>query len=281
MYYSFKEAVNAYIYDSEALYYGNLCGFEISGKPFIKACIVFKIGEYIPDIDELRRRLRDKGLEVPEDISLEELVITARSEGIDIPTKVVDRVVEMVKGYIGLEDVALIDIVYRKDLGRNWRIAVVVLNKPREAVYRGLPTPFNEPSYDLLNKVYRKLVVSYRDGVIGYVDDVVFSSHGVGLRVSCINYRSGSILWNNYLALLQTRGETSLANILRENIGSSERIDLGMYGYIYSLLEKHNAPDNAYEMLNNSIEFEEEFVEKYRDVGWSDVLKIGDVILVK
>ncbi len=280
-YFSIKELIDAQIYDSEGLYYGSICGVEIEDKPRVKACLTFHVGEYVPDIDELKKMLKEKGLEIPEDITLEELVITARGEGLSIPKKVVEKRIDLVKGYIGLDEIAVIDIVYRKSKSYNWRVAVVVLNKPREAIYRGLPVPVNKPLIEAAEKALNKLVVSLTEGIIGYTEDLVFAPNDLGIRVEASNYRNGYILWNNFLALLKTRGEEDLVEILGKSIGSAERLDLHLYGYIYGLFDKYRVSESIYELLNNSIEFEEEIIEKYRDISWKNILRIGDIVIVK
>ncbi|OYT40968.1 MAG: hypothetical protein B6U89_00615 [Desulfurococcales archaeon ex4484_58] len=280
-YFSAKELINSDIYDSEGLYYGTLCGLEIGEKPKLKACLIFDIGEYIPDVERLKEKLRERGLEIPEDITLEELVVTARTENIDIPVVEVEKRIEFTKGFLSLDEIRLVDIVYKPGRGNNWRVGVIMLEKPREAVYRGLPTPTSTPYLELLDKVIDKLVVSLSDGIIGYVQDIVFAPKDVGIRVEAVNYRSGNILWNNYLALLEARGYKELVELLRGSIKPAEKLDLNLYGYIHSLLYKYKAPIEAYELLNSNIEFEEMVIEKYRDISWKNVLKVGDIVIVK
>jgi sporulation protein YlmC with PRC-barrel domain len=281
MYYSYKELVDAKIYDNTGLYYGYLCGYDIAEKPLLKACIGFNVGDYIPDTDKIREMLRSRGLEVPKDLTLEELVLAARNEGVEIPYIEVKKHVDFVKGYIPLENTSMIDVVYRRVHKGDSRIAVIILNNPREALFRGLPDSINYPRLEYIDKSIGKLVVSLKNGVLGYVEEIVFSSEGVGLRINSENYRSGSILWNKFLSLARMRGFKDLVSNLESRIGSSERIDLRNYGYIYSLLKTFNAPETLYELLNESIEFEEIIVEKYVDLPWSDVLRIGDIILAK
>ncbi len=280
-FFSYKEIVNAGIYDSEALYYGSVCGYELKEKPEIKACLTFNIGERIPNVDELKKMLREKGLEVPEDITLEELVITARSEGLEIPYVEVESKISMVKGYVKLEDIVLIDTVYRPGPGYNWRVAVIVLNKPREALYRGLPTPYNKPYIEYAEKTLGKVVVSLSEGILGVVEDIVFAPNNIGLRIEATNYRRGTIFWNNFLALLKTRGYSEHAELLEKNIGSHEKLDIRYYGYIMDLFDKYKAPAEAYTLLNNNIEFEEEIIEKYRDLSWKKILRVGDIIIAE
>lgn len=280
-YYSYREVIDAKIYDSTGLYFGDLCGFSINEKPLLKACLKFNVGDMVPDINRLKGLLEERGLEIPQDLTLEELVLTARNEGLEIPMKKVVSKVEFVKAFIDLDDVLLIDVVYRRVYRGNSRIAVILLKSPREAKYRGLPLPINNPYIELIDKTIGKLVVSTSNGIIGYVSEVVFSPGKVGLRIESENYRSGVILWNNFLSILETRGFSELGNLLRNNIGEHERLDLHLYGYIYHLLETYKAPSQVFELLNSNLEFEELLVEKYQDIEWDNILKIGDIIIAK
>lgn len=109
MYYSYREIIDAKVYDSEGLYYGYVCGFNLVNKPELKICIEYNIGDRIPDINSLKKELRDKGFEIPEDITLEDLVLTARNEKIEIPYIEVEKRVDFVKGFIGLNEVSIIE----------------------------------------------------------------------------------------------------------------------------------------------------------------------------
>lgn len=280
-FYSFREVIDAKIYDSTGLYYGDLCGFSVDEKPVLKACLKFNVGEHVPDIDKLRKKLEEIGLEIPEELTLEELVLTARNEGLEIPVKRVVSRVEFVKGFIDLSDILLIDVIYRRAHKGNSRTAVVLLNSPREAKYRGLPLPINDPYLELIDKTIGKLAVSISRGILGYVNEIVFSPGKIGLRVDMENYRNGVILWNNFLSILDTRGFSEICELLGNNIGESEKLDLKQYGYIYHLLETYRAPSQVFELLNANLEFEEIIIEKYQDIGWDEILKIGDIIITK
>lgn len=280
-FFSYKEIIRAKIYDNEALYYGNVCSYELKDKVKIKACLTFNIGDRVPDINNLKKLLEKKGLEVPEDISLEELIITARNENIEIPYIEVESRVDMVKGFIDLKDIALIDTIYRPGSSYDWRIAIIVLNKPREALYRGLPVPYNKPYLEYAEKTIGKIAVSLSEGILGVVEDIVFAPDELGIRVEVSSYRRGLIYWNNFLALLKTRGYEEHAKLLEKDIGSHEKLDIKYYGYITDLLDKYKAPVEAYTLLNNNIEFEEELLEKYRDISWKKILRIGDIVLIE
>lgn len=280
-YYSFRELVGSKIYDSEGLYYGNVCGYELKERVELKACIELSIGDRIPNVEALKNKLRSMGFDIPEDISLEDLVLAARSERVEIPYVEVERRVELSKGYVDLNDVSVIDVIYRRGSELDWRVAVVILKEPREAIYRGYPLPYSSPYVEAIHKAVNKLVVSLSEGIIGYVEDIVFAPSSVGLRVDSNNYRRGAIMWNSFITLLKARGYEEHSKLLLERVGARDRIDIGYYGYVFDLMRKSKAPAEAYSLLNSSVEFEEEVVERYRDISWNSVLKLGDVVIAK
>uniref|UniRef100_A0A7C4HBK5 PRC-barrel domain-containing protein n=1 Tax=Staphylothermus marinus TaxID=2280 RepID=A0A7C4HBK5_STAMA len=281
MYYSYREIVDAKVYDSEGLYYGYVCGFNLVNKPELKICIEYNIGDRIPDINSLKKKLRDKGFEIPEDITLEDLVLTARNEKIEIPYIEVEKRVDFVKGFIGLNEVSIIDTVYRKTSDNDWRLSIILLNKPREAVYRGYPLPYSNPYLEQIEKTIGKLVVNLNEGIIGYVEDIVFAPNDIGLRLNTCHYRRGSINWSNFLTLIKTRGYQEHYNMLVKEIGDRDKLDISYYGYIIHTLRKIKAPAESFNLLNNTLEFEEVIIEKYRDISWNNVLKTGDIIITK
>ncbi|MEM0380709.1 MAG: hypothetical protein QW607_07050 [Desulfurococcaceae archaeon] len=281
MYYSYREIIDAKVYDSEGLYYGYVCGFNLVNKPELKICIEYNIGDRIPDINSLKKKLRDKGFEIPEDITLEDLVLTARNEKIEIPYIEVEKRVDFVKGFIGLNEVSIIDTVYRKTSDNDWRLSIILLNKPREAVYRGYPLPYSNPYLEQIEKTIGKLVVNLNEGIIGYVEDIVFAPNDIGLRLNTCHYRRGSINWSNFLTLIKTRGYQEHYNMLVKEIGDRDKLDISYYGYIIHTLRKIKAPAESFNLLNNTLEFEEVIIEKYRDISWNNVLKTGDIIITK
>lgn len=280
-FYVYDELLNAKIYDSEALHYGYVCGYEIRNKPFLKACLFFNVGEYVPDVETLRMEIKSKGIEIPEDSSLEDLVAIARSEGIKVPYLVVKSRLEMVKGFIDLNDVAVMDVGYKPELGYECRVAVVVLNKPREAKYRGLDTPINNPTPERLLKIKGKLVVSLSKGILGFADEIVFTPGGYGIRIDSKLCRSGYINYGNIITVLESRGLIEVVNSLKSRIVPRSTVDLRFYGLIYDTLTRFNLGEEYLNLLIENTHFEEEYVDEYIDIGWNNILKIGDIVLVK
>lgn len=281
MYYSYREIINAKVYDSEGLYYGYVCGLNLVSRPELKICIEYNIGDKIPDIDTLKKNLREKNLEIPEDISLEDLLLAARNEGLEIPYIEVEKRVDFTKSFIELSEVSVIDNIYRKSSDYEWRVSIIVLNKPCEAVYRGYPLPYSNPYIEQIEKTKGKLVVSSSEGIIGYVEDIVIAPNDIGLRIDTCNYRRGHINWSSFLTIFKTRGFEDHYSMLIDSIGNRDKLDISYYGYIVHILRRIKAPVEAFTLLNNTIEFEEEVIEKYRDISWRDVLKTGDIVITK
>lgn len=280
-YYVYNELLNAKIYDCEALHYGYICGYEVRNKPLLKACLFFNVGEYVPDVDTLRIEIKSRGIEVPEEAPLEDLVAIARSEGIKIPYVVVRSRLEMVKGFLDLNDVAVIDVCYKPELGYDNRVAVVILNKPREARYRGFDTPLNNPIPEQLPKIKGKLVVSLDKGILGFADEVVFTPGDYGLRVDSKFYRSGYIQYGNIITVLESRGLVEVANALKSKIMPRSTVDLRYYGLIHDTLTRFNLGEEYLNLLIENTRFEEEYTDEHVDISWNNILKIGDVVLTK
>lgn len=279
-YYTFREVINAKIYDSEALFYGYLCGLEIREKPFLKVCLSFRTGEYVPDVEKLKIELKARGLDIPESATIEELIGIARSEGVKIPYLKIDSKLELVKSYVSLDDVAIIDYCFKPGLETDLRVAIVVLNKPREAKYRGLEPPLNQPSLELLSKARGRVAVSVSEGILGFVDEIVFKPGDYGLRLDSNIRRRGFIKWSGFLTILETQGYADLSKYLKGAVSPLDTLDLKYYGLITSILSKQNADDKVVKALNDTVVFEEEYVEEYIDISWSRILKIGDIVLL-
>lgn len=279
-YYTFSEIINAKIYDSEALFYGYLCGLEIRDKPYLKVCLSFKTGEYVPDLNSLRIELKSRGLDIPESATIEELIGIARSEGVKIPYVKIDSKLELTKSFIALDEVATIDYCFRPGAESDLRIAIIILNKPREARYRGLEPPLNQPSLDVLSKARGRVVVSISEGILGFVEEIVLKPGDFGLRLDSNIRRRGYIKWKDFLSTLEAQGLSDLSKYLRGAVSPLDTLDLKYYGIVLDTLSRRSGDEKLVKILNNNVVFEEEYIEEYIDISWSRVLKIGDIVVL-
>lgn len=282
-YYSIPELLGSLIYDSEGLFYGYVCGVEIQATPLIMGCFKFKATEIVPDIETLKQILVEKGLEIQPDMGFEELILLARSEGIKIPTKTLNRRVELVKGRIPINEVKLIDIVYKAKDPYDLKFGVVLLNTPRETKYRELKPPLGEPLIERAKYVEGKPVVSLSEGILGWCSGVVVGTKGLGLRVHSKIFRDGYINWANFISSLELTGYMEVYKKLVKKYDPTKyfKLSLRKYSEIHRFLEEITAPGQIFELLNENVEFLEVGIEEYTDVGWDKIIKINDVIIVE
>ncbi len=274
-FYSVEELRNAEIYDSLGLYYGNVCGVEYrEDEPRIKACIIFKAEEAVPDTKRIRELLEAKGVKVGEE-SLEILVLLAREHGLDIPYRVVEKNVEMVKGFIKVAEIKLID-TYSELARKN---TIILLNSPREARYRGRPLkqekPAPKPEY-----IRGKTVVSLREGVLGKAVDIVIGPGQPGLRVKRF-MGGGYIAWLKFLNDLKTisRKYYEILAVIRDPL-IHRRISIEEYDTLVETMRSKGVPEEIIKRLDNYIEASAQ-QNIYIDIPWSDVEVVNDIIVIK
>ncbi len=280
-YYLVEEIHDAMIIDSEALLYGYVCGDELRDeKPVIKACIKLSVHDTVPDTELLRKMLTEAGYTVPEDATLEYLVLAARSEGLEIPYREVTEPHVLVKGFVSVDEIEVIDTVY--DLGREEQVAVVLLRSPREARYRGRPVARQETPPPVSPKhVKGKLVVDKRRGVLGYAEAISYGPGSYALRIGGELVHEGYINWDGYLAELRSRGWDKLAKLLSDMYSETRyaRLPISLYNYIRWILLENKAGEAA-ALLARYVEAEKwSLLEETINVPWPNVVRIGDVII--
>ncbi len=281
-FYSLDEIHGASIIDSEGLYYGSLCGVEYTaGKVELKACIKHRANDIIPDREKLYSLLVNKGINVPPTATLEYLVRRARLEGLEIPRKTVEKEIVLVKGFVKLNEIVLIDVKYLEEVGETKRIAVILLNEPREAMYRGIPLqkalPEPKPEF-----IAGKIVISYSRGILGKAVELVVGPGEPGIRVSLKIGSKGYISWLAYLTELKRLGLYEVYEYLADIYDPYQhsRIDATKYDEIVGLLKRTSAPKEALDLLDKFVVAEKSIVE-YTDIPWSSIRKIRDYILVE
>ncbi len=279
MFLSPGELYKGLIIDSEGLEYGFVCDVDLSDEPVIRACIEFSgEGEY-PDVESLKQMISDLGYEVSDDTGLEELVLIARREGLKIPYTRASTRIRLVKGIIKPEEILVVDTIYKYRVMDDMKTTVIVLNNPREARYRGLKTPYGEVKPVKPSRVIGKLVVDLGEGILGWIETIVFGCGGIGLRINTRFSRGGRINYDEFLNKLDNLNP-EIGEKIRKKIQYSGFIDVSYYGEIWRILEEINAPDNAFKLLNESVELEPYYIE-YRDIPWNTITRINDIVLTK
>ncbi len=274
-----SELIGGRIYDSEGLEYGFICGFDLEDEPLIKACIEFPGEVEYPDVEALKQMIADMGYEVTEEMGLEELVLIARREKLRIPYKKAPKRIVLVKGLVKPEEVFLADVVYRKRIYEDVRTPVIILDNPREARYRGLNIPYGEVSPVKPSRIYGKLVVDLDEGILGWVKTIVFGRRSIGLRLDTRFSRSGRINYDDFINRLKTVEPGTYEKITRW-FSFEGLIDVSWYGDLRRGLEEAGALDKALQILNESVELEPYYIE-YRDIEWSKITRINDIVLTR
>ncbi len=278
-FYSIQEIMGALVYDSEGLYYGYLCNVEpvLDIKMYI--CIDFNVNDIVPDKEKLVELLRSRGLSASGEETLEYLIYRAREEGIDIPKKRVNKNVSMVKGVITIDDIQLIDDFI--DYSTRERRILILLDKPKEAMYRGIPISKNPPLLTLEN-IKDKYVVSLSRGFLGIAIEVVVGAKELGIRIKKKGNITGYISWLAFLNTLKKKGYIELYNKLSEYIDpyATPRIELKMLDQILEFFKEASIPKEVSDLIKKYI-IVEETGSMYEDIPLSNILKIRDIIIVK
>ncbi len=281
-FFSFEELRNATVIDSEGYVYGYVGNIELrDDRVELVVYVRYRVRDLAPDVPRLVSVLRSRGIDVDESTPLEVLVSLARREGVDVPIREVERDLELVKGFVGIDEVELIDVA-RIQRGSNIEeLRVVLLSTPREARYRGIPIESTVARVSI-RSILGKLVVSKSRGILGYAEEVVCAPKTVGVRV----YRSkgcvGYINWINFLTTLKRMGRRELFEELAKfrDPYRFSRIELTLLNDVKKLIEDLGGGREVMELLERSVVVEQERRE-YVDVPLSKVLKVGDVVVVE
>ncbi|RLF14541.1 MAG: hypothetical protein DRN06_06980 [Thermoprotei archaeon] len=256
-----EESVGALVVDSEGYIYGRVEEVRFEGdRAFLVASVDVDVGDEVIDEGKLRGMLASMGYAV-EDLELQELVSLARRRGLPLPKVKARRRERVVKGVFPLEEVEWID----RGLGEY----VMLLSTPREARYRGVaggekPSPRN---------VGNKLALSLSRGFLGVVVGVAIGPGELALRVSP---RPALVNWLRFTAELRRRGYRELEEKLSNLIDPYKNPKIGVESIsgIEEVLE--NSPREVRELLEECVEWSE-----YVHIPWREVLKVGDVVILK
>lgn len=194
--------------------------------------------------------------------------------------KSIDREAEVVKGFIEVDEIDLIDIskIVRGD--REELIKIVLLSTPREANFRGLPTG-DRPQYRI-SDIIGKLVVSRSRGVLGYAEDIVVSSRDFGVRIYRVRGSKGYINWISFLSALKKLGFSKIYEKLYEfrDPYRFNRLDISYAKTIEDMLKELGASKDVYDLLKSSMVFEE-LPGEYIDISIKSILKVGDIVIAE
>ncbi len=270
-FYSINELMNANVYDSEALFFGKVCGLAVkNGRVTLKICVEIETDNVYPDYEKLANILGIK--EKESEASLEELVALAREKGLDIPYRRAKQNISLLKSFIEPNEIKLISMSQTP----SGKLVAIVLATPREARYKGRGRG-SEPVLDP-DMIMDKLVISLEKGILGYAKEIVVGPGEPGLRCESLE-RRGEIKWLAFLRRLKEKGYSKLYEALTEwrDPLINRKLPLALLDDVKRIIMKHKHGD----ALNILEEYIEESPLTFHDVPWSSVLKIGDIILTK
>ncbi len=281
-FYSLAELRGAIIVDSEGLIYGLLDDLRfLPDDVLLVAVVEASARDLVVDRDRLVEELRSRGVEVGGEDTLEYLVARAREEGLDIPVREAVRPMKLVKGFISIREVLWADkATLRK--GEDLReVKVILLKTPREARFRGIRAQ-ETLSIPKPEELKGKLVLSLSEGILGYAGDIVIGPGEPGLRAYKGMGVEGYINWLAFLSRLKKSGHRELYERLadyRDPLRNT-RLDISLLGEVKRLLRELEAPPAVLGLLEQHVD-RRPVLGSYRDIPWSKVRKIRDVIIVE
>lgn len=268
-FYSPRELRGAKVYDSLGLLYGTLRGARVEeGTLLLEVVTTAGSRESIVDVDRLRERM---GGRWREGATVEELVAEARRMGIDVPYKIVEGSVELLKGLVPVGEVLVAD--YSEELG----LGVVALRTPREARYRGPPEAVGSLRLEPEERIRGKPVISASRGLLGLVEGYVIGPGEPGVRASRSPGEEGYINWLRFTSAVKS-------------------IDRGLYerlANLYNPLQHTTLPaselprirellgGDALQLLEKFVVYRRRRQGDYVDVPWSSVVAVGDAVIVE
>ncbi len=270
------------VVDSEGFRYGTCGGVEFSEEgQFLRVNVTVKVGEQSIDINELRLRLESKGVSLPSDITLEGLMMIAKEQGIQVPKKVFSSEVEILKAKVPISEIRWIDSVSLEYEDNKTDLRVILLSTPRETRYRGIE-PFSKQEQPLLKLIKGKAVLSLGGGIVGIAGELVVGFGQVGLRAFRKKGSSRVIRWLPFITWLRREGYFGIAGKMVEIADpyKEPKLPASRFDEVLKVLEDLEPPPKVIEELSKSV-VEVKGEDVYEDVPWSEVLKVGDYVIVK
>jgi len=214
---------------------------------------------------------KELGLKSEENLTSEHYEEYAKRWGIPIPQKKVETERKEPKGEINIEEIKAIKVSMIKTEQGEKVVKVILLNDPREAMFRNIPIQQKVP-YRSTEAIKDKLVLDSNGIALGYVDSVVLFHNGPGIRVYS-SKATGRVDLNVLNRHLEISGKPHVANLIRryfvQDIVRMEELEDFMQkaGLTLSL-----PPDSV---LSRRVK------EFLMDVPWDAVHKIGDIVILE
>lgn len=219
-------------------------------------------------IENIKKEL---GIKPEETIVKEHYIEYAKRLGISLPHRKIETERRESKGDIDIGEIKSIQVSVIGTEKDQKVIKVILLNDPREAVFRNVPVQETVP-YHNTDAIKDKLVLDSNGIALGYVDSVVLFPNGLGIRVYSSKTSDGVDLriLNEHL---DVSGQPHIARLIRryfkDTLVTREELEdfKRRAGLTLSL------PAQA--ILSRSIK------ELLMDVPWNVIHKIGDVVMLR
>ncbi len=219
-------------------------------------------------VENIRKEL---GFKSEEPITNEHYIEYAKRLGIPTPQKKLETERRESKGDVDVQEIKAIQVsVIGTEMDQKV-VKVILLNDPREAVFRNVPTQEKVP-YQSTDTIKDKLVLDSSGVALGYVDSVVLFHNGLGIRVYTSKTSDGVDL-RVLSKHLDVSGQTHIAKLVRRYF----KQDIVRKDELEDFKRKAGLtlPLPIESVVSRSVK------ELLMDVPWDVIHKIGDVVLLR
>jgi len=280
-FFSLDEIRDAMVIDSEGFIYGYVKDLQVLEEDVgLAVYISSRVNEPVVDVEKLQSILSSRA-SLRGDEPLELLVSLARRDGLDIPYKVAEKEVKWLKGFVPVSEIQLIDIKRTSVDNIDSLIKVILLKTPREAIFRGLPARGPKPVYRV-DQVLNKIIVSMSRGVLGIAKEVVVGAGEIGFRVYRVRSFKKVVNWIAFTAQVKRLGFKEAYERLVEfrDPYRFSKLDVSIAKDVEEVLKDLKEKDKVVVLLQEFVEVEPGAIE-FEDISFSDVVKVGDVVISK
>jgi|UniRef100_A0A7J2U4C5 sporulation protein YlmC with PRC-barrel domain len=280
-FFSLDEIRDAMVIDSEGFIYGYVKDLQVLEEDVgLAVYISSRVNEPVVDVEKLQSILSSRA-SLRGDEPLELLVSLARRDGLDIPYKVAEKEVKWLKGFVPVSEIQLIDIKRTSVDNIDSLIKVILLKTPREAIFRGLPARGSKPVYRV-DQVLNKIIVSMSRGVLGIAKEVVVGAGEIGFRVYRVRSFKKVVNWIAFTAQVKRLGFKEAYERLVEfrDPYRFSKLDVSIAKDVEEVLKDLKEKDKVVVLLQEFVEVEPGAIE-FEDISFSDVVKVGDVVISK
>ncbi len=218
----------------------------------------------------LRNIKKELGLKPAESITNKHYQEYAKRLGTPIPRRKVETERREPKGDINIKEIKAIKVSIIRTEKEEKVIKLILLNDPREAVFRNIPVQHKVP-YRNTDAIKDKLVLDSGGTALGYADSVVLFHNGLGIRVYSPK-TTGGVDLNVLSKYLDMWGKSHVEKLIRR--------------YFARDVVRREELDDFMKKAGLTLALPTEAVrskvvkEFLMDVPWDTIHKIGDVVIL-